>query len=109
MVLDAVVGGIGGGVGHTSQAGVQTAKGAQIRELESQVARQEKSLARPSRTSPEKRSATRKMEAAKAGIQQAERQASTTGTVVGTTTTNAAAPIVVEKLIPEKPKGEPGR
>ena len=94
MIIYATVGGIGGGAGHTAQQAVRTANSSRISALQSSIERRKAIVnGREARGVPPM-SAQQKLARNTASLAAIEKRASTTGSVVGTTVTNAAAPVV---------------
>ncbi len=96
MFIDAAVGGVGGGLGHTVETAARTAQSGQINSLQQSIQRRSGIVeGRLSRGSPAM-SAGQKLARDQARLAAVETTTETAGTVAGTVSTNAAAPIVIQ-------------
>lgn len=107
MMVDAVVGGVGGGAGHTVENAARTMASGEARALQASVARRQQIVDARTASNTPPMSAAQKLARDKAALAAIETRAVTKGVVVGTTTTNAAAPILVMQ-IPDSSTKAPG-
>jgi hypothetical protein len=96
LFVDIAVGGMGGAIGHTAQAAREAAHSPRIGSLQKNIARRSEIVGRRMARGGPPMSAGAKLLRDQAQLAGEQAAAETLGTVVGTVTTNALAPMIVQ-------------